>query len=59
VGTGVRPVSGAGTTVDFAVDQLLGPLFFRRLLAGATFGAENVSLVVDNYPARAADTPSG
>lgn len=45
------------TAVEFAVEQLLGPLFFRRLLAGATFDAAYVSLVVDTYLARATDTP--
>ncbi|MFZ3566550.1 TetR/AcrR family transcriptional regulator [Streptomyces sp. BH097] len=39
----------ADTDVSLAVDQLLGPLFFRRLLAGATFDSAHVRTVVDQF----------
>ncbi|MGW6355145.1 TetR/AcrR family transcriptional regulator [Streptomyces sp. NPDC055092] len=42
----------ADTDVEFAVEQLLGPLFFRRLLAGVAFDAAYVERVVDRYLAR-------
>ncbi|MEB8336850.1 TetR-like C-terminal domain-containing protein [Streptomyces endophyticus] len=43
----------ADTDVAFAVDQLLGPLFFRRLLVSAAFDAAYVDRVVNGYLARA------
>ncbi|WP_327658654.1 MULTISPECIES: TetR/AcrR family transcriptional regulator [unclassified Streptomyces] len=42
------------TDVEFAVAQLLGPLFFRRLLAGARLERADVVCVVDAFLSRGA-----
>lgn len=42
----------AATDVEFAVAQLLGPLFFRRLLAGARLNRADVTAVVDAFLGR-------
>jgi AcrR family transcriptional regulator len=39
----------AGLDVDLAVDQLHGPLFFRRLVANRTFDLDYVHDVVDDF----------
>lgn len=39
----------AGLDVDLAIDQLAGPLIFRRLLADRTFDADYVEAVVDAF----------
>ncbi|MEU5405810.1 TetR/AcrR family transcriptional regulator [Nocardia asteroides] len=39
----------AGLDVDLAVDQLHGPLFFRRLVAHRTFELDYVRAVVDDF----------
>jgi AcrR family transcriptional regulator len=38
-----------GLDTDLAIDQLAGPLMYRRLLAGGTFGPGFVSQVVDGF----------
>ncbi|MEV0684949.1 TetR/AcrR family transcriptional regulator [Nocardia sp. NPDC050378] len=39
----------AGLDIDLAVDQLHGPLFFRRLVAHRTFDLDYVRRVVDEF----------
>lgn len=39
----------ADLDVDLAIDQLAGPLFFRRLMAGKSFTEEYVHTVVDAF----------
>ncbi|MGX1810477.1 TetR/AcrR family transcriptional regulator [Nocardia sp. NPDC055321] len=39
----------SGLDVDLAVDQLHGPLFFRKLIANRTFDLDYVDAVVDDF----------
>jgi AcrR family transcriptional regulator len=45
----LRAALPAGLDTDLAIDQLAGPLMYRRLVAGRTFSSTYVRRVVDDF----------